>query len=211
MATTNFIGGAKKLLYELFCTEDLTGGIHNQVKCSLVINIFLSITATLGNDLIQDALRYESSLHPPSKVFLRCLASTDLLRWSNWWASCCHPLDICDKVKLEYLPLRKNRKFCYRLPTVRRVVETERNKCGQTACVAVISQVQTSCNLEENIRGPNYRMSYNATMSLWNNLAFAASWYGYKGITQVSVTQRFSGVSVSKSASTKTSQAKQFH
>ena len=40
---------------------------------------FLSITAFLGNALIITALRKESSLHPPSKLLLRSLATvTDL-------------------------------------------------------------------------------------------------------------------------------------
>jgi len=41
-------------------------------------NIFLSITAVLGNILILDALRKVSSLHPLSKLLFRCLAKTDL-------------------------------------------------------------------------------------------------------------------------------------
>ena len=43
------------------------------------VNILLSITATLGNSLILVALHKESSLHPPSKLLYRCLATTDLL------------------------------------------------------------------------------------------------------------------------------------
>ena len=43
--------------------------------CSL--NIFLAITATLGNTLIFIALRKVSSIHPPTKFLLRCLAMTD--------------------------------------------------------------------------------------------------------------------------------------
>ncbi|XP_078356508.1 adenosine receptor A3-like, partial [Oculina patagonica] len=42
------------------------------------INIALSITAILGNALILVALNRESSLNPPSKLFLRCLAFSDL-------------------------------------------------------------------------------------------------------------------------------------
>ena len=42
------------------------------------INVVLSITATLGNALIFAALHKESSLNPPSKLFLRCLAFSDL-------------------------------------------------------------------------------------------------------------------------------------
>ena len=42
------------------------------------LNIFLSITATLGNALILVALHKESSLYPPTKLLFRCLAVTDL-------------------------------------------------------------------------------------------------------------------------------------
>ena len=41
------------------------------------LNIFLAITATLGNTLILIALRKVSSIHPPTKLLLRCLAMTD--------------------------------------------------------------------------------------------------------------------------------------
>ena len=42
------------------------------------VNIFLSITASLGNALILIALHKVSSIHPPTKLFFRCLAVTDL-------------------------------------------------------------------------------------------------------------------------------------
>ena len=42
------------------------------------LNIFLSITASLGNTLILIALRKVSSVHPPTKLLFRCLAVTDL-------------------------------------------------------------------------------------------------------------------------------------
>ena len=42
------------------------------------LNIFLSITALLGNALILVALHKVSSLHPPTKLLFRCLAVTDL-------------------------------------------------------------------------------------------------------------------------------------
>ena len=42
------------------------------------LNIFLSITASLGNSLILIALHKETSLHPPTKLLLRCLTITDL-------------------------------------------------------------------------------------------------------------------------------------
>ena len=42
------------------------------------LNIFLSITATVGNALILIALKNVSSIHPPTKRFFQCLAVTDL-------------------------------------------------------------------------------------------------------------------------------------
>ena len=42
------------------------------------LNIFLSITASLGNALILTALHKVTSIHPPTKLFFRCLAITDL-------------------------------------------------------------------------------------------------------------------------------------
>ena len=41
------------------------------------LNIFLAFTATLGNTLILIALHKVSSIHPPTKCLLRCLAMTD--------------------------------------------------------------------------------------------------------------------------------------
>ena len=42
------------------------------------LNILLSFTASLGNVLILIALHKVSSIHPPTKLFFRCLAVTDL-------------------------------------------------------------------------------------------------------------------------------------
>ena len=42
------------------------------------LNIFLSITASLGNALILIALHKVNSIYPPTKLFFRCLAVTDL-------------------------------------------------------------------------------------------------------------------------------------
>ena len=43
------------------------------------MHILFSVTAFLGNSLILVSLHKESSLHPPSKLLYRCLATTDLL------------------------------------------------------------------------------------------------------------------------------------
>ena len=69
---------SNKSLEDLHCSSELTGKIHNQLIFLSMINSFLSITAFLGNTLILVALHKESSLHPPSKLLLRSLTTTDL-------------------------------------------------------------------------------------------------------------------------------------
>ncbi|XP_078375423.1 adenosine receptor A3-like [Oculina patagonica] len=79
MASPNNSGDWKQKTFEqLVCSANLTAGIHSQLTFISVLNIFLSITAFLGNALILAALRKETSLHPPSKLLLRSLATTDL-------------------------------------------------------------------------------------------------------------------------------------
>ena len=58
------------------CAKGLYG-THQKVVMS-VLNSTLAITAFLGNVLIVVALQKVTSLHPPSKLLLRCLAVTDL-------------------------------------------------------------------------------------------------------------------------------------
>ena len=60
------------------CTAAWASGILEELIYLSAFNIFLSITAVLGNVLILVALRKVSSLHPPSKLLFRCLATTDL-------------------------------------------------------------------------------------------------------------------------------------
>jgi len=70
----NFTGRGKIVL----CSFTWARGIHEQEIYLSAFNIFLSITAVLGNILIIVALRKVSSLHPPSKLLFKCLATTDL-------------------------------------------------------------------------------------------------------------------------------------
>ena len=82
MLTTNFSSGRShtKSYEELLCSPSFVGGFQQQLSiCFLAVNILLSITAFAGNSLILVALHKESSLHPPSKLLYRCLATTDLL------------------------------------------------------------------------------------------------------------------------------------
>ena len=79
MVITNFTGDrSRKTIEELFCSAELTTGLHNQLICRSVLNIFLSIIAFLGNTLILVALHKETTLYPPSKLLYRNLAITDL-------------------------------------------------------------------------------------------------------------------------------------
>ena len=61
---------------QLFCSTGLYG-IHLKIFIS-ALNIPLCVTAFLGNILIIVAIKKTSSLHPPSKLLLSCLAATDL-------------------------------------------------------------------------------------------------------------------------------------
>ena len=66
------------LVERVYCSSEITATIQGQLTFISALNAFLAITAFIGNALILVALRKESSLHPPSKVLLRCLATTDL-------------------------------------------------------------------------------------------------------------------------------------
>ena len=77
----NFTGGGKQteaVSLELLCSFTWARGIHKELIYLSAFNIFLSITAVLGNILVLVALRKVSSIHPPSKLLFRCLATTDL-------------------------------------------------------------------------------------------------------------------------------------
>ena len=82
MPPTNLSSGGSrtKSFHELLCSPSLVGGLQQQLSiCFVAVDILLSITAFFGNSLILASLCKESSLHPPSKLLYRCLATTDLL------------------------------------------------------------------------------------------------------------------------------------
>ena len=79
MAYTNVANGEnQKTFKQLVCSVELSAEIRNLLIFLSVLNIVLSITAFLGNTLILVALHKETSLHPPSKLLYRSLATTDL-------------------------------------------------------------------------------------------------------------------------------------
>ena len=75
----NFTGGRKdtQAVPQLRCSTGWTSGIHGVFMYLSAFNVFLSITAVFGNILILVAPHKVSSLHPPSKLLFRCLATTD--------------------------------------------------------------------------------------------------------------------------------------
>ena len=82
MAETNLTkdGAQTNAIEDFRCSPFLAGGLQPQsIHFSATVYIILSITIFLGNSLILVALHKESSLHPPSKLLYRCLATTDLL------------------------------------------------------------------------------------------------------------------------------------
>ena len=99
MATTNITGRGThtQTFDESLCSPVWLGEFKQQSISLSAVNILLSITATLGNSLILVALHKESSLHPPSKLLYRCLATTDLLvglvtqpTYAAYWMSVVH-------------------------------------------------------------------------------------------------------------------------
>ena len=80
MVIANFTGEEKQTqtVVQLTCSTGWSAGTHQQLIYFATFNIFLSITAVLGNALILVALRKETTLHLPSKLLFRCLATTDL-------------------------------------------------------------------------------------------------------------------------------------
>ena len=99
MATTSITGSetqTKKFDGSL-CSQVWASEFKQQSISFSAVHILLSITATLGNSLILVALHKESSLHPPSKLLYRCLATTDLLVglvtqpiYAAYWMSVVH-------------------------------------------------------------------------------------------------------------------------
>ena len=78
MAVTNFTGDENQgIRLEQYCSKEVFMKLQGELIFLAVVNLFLSITALLGNTLILVALRRESSLSPQSKLLYRNLAITD--------------------------------------------------------------------------------------------------------------------------------------
>ncbi|CAH3174731.1 unnamed protein product, partial [Porites lobata] len=85
------------------CSAVFTAEVQGELIFLSIVNIFLSITAVLGNTLILVALHKETSLNPPSKLLYRSLAVTDFcvgtiaepLHVSYWISVVTGKWDIC--------------------------------------------------------------------------------------------------------------------
>ena len=78
-ALTNFSQGEnQQTVFELSCSAEFVRSLDGEFIFLSAVNIFLSVTAFLGNTLILVALHKETSLNPPSKLLYRNLAITDL-------------------------------------------------------------------------------------------------------------------------------------
>ena len=100
IATSNSTEGGTQteaFFQALPCTPSSVVGLQQKSIYFSAVNIFLSISAFLGNFLILVALNKETSLYLHSKLLYRCLATTDLLvglvsqpLFATYWMSVVH-------------------------------------------------------------------------------------------------------------------------
>ena len=159
MWTTNFSSGRShtKSFEELLCSPSLMGGLQQQLSIFfLAVHILLSITAFAGNFLILVALHKESSLHPPSKLLYRCLATTDLLvglvnhplRALYWMSVFQEHWSLCGYVReAAYI-------------TVYVLFLCIGHKRGQTSRPVVGTEIQANCNFEAHVYYCNYLLGF---------------------------------------------------
>ena len=157
MSTTNFSSGRShtKSFQELLCSPSLVGGLQQQSSiCFLAVLLF--ITAFSGNSLILVALHKESSLHPPSKLLYRCLATTDLLvglvnhplRALYWMSVFQEHWSLCGYVReAAYI-------------TVYVLFLCIGHKRGQTSRPVVGTEIQANCNFEAHVYYCNYLLGF---------------------------------------------------
>ena len=193
MSTANHTEFTERKLKDS-CTEDLTGDLRWHLTFLSVVNIFLAITAILGNTLILVALHHESSLHPPSKLLLRCLATTDL---SVGLIS--QPLSVAFWISI----VVRNWTFC-RLFSILSFMASYLLGSVSLLTLTVISverllalmlglryrQVVTCRRISVTLAFILIVSTMAAMISRWNDLI--TTWYGYIGISLSLATSTFS-------------------
>ena len=141
-----------KTVQELFCSAEFVRGVESELILLSALNIFLSITAFLGNTLILVALHKETSLYPPSKLLYSNLVIIDLcVRIISEPLISCDLLDFCGERKMGYLLLHNTRTTFFSHCFVFSIfINIDCNKLGQTSRLVVGTQMQTGCNFEKN-------------------------------------------------------------
>ena len=147
---TNFTEKESQITIEqLHCS----GKVHGYLILLSVINIFLSITAFLGNTLILTALHKETPLSQLSDKWSLC--------WYYRGTSSCFLLDIWGDRTIGYLFIRLRLSLCHILCSVFFVFgDNNFYTPGQTSCPVARAQIQTSCNFEKNIFNYNIPLGY---------------------------------------------------
>ena len=147
-------------------------------ECFSALNIFLSITASLGNVLILIALRKISSIYPPTKLFFRCLAVTDLvvgLTVQPLYTISIISHNFCnkDERKCSTLHLRSlwsvQRQFVCNI-----CLDVDSNNCGQTFRSVTRTEIQTCRNI--NPSSCSYNLYLVNWYFSWNN-PLVECWY----------------------------------
>ena len=147
-----------------------------------VFNIFLSITASLGNALILVALHKETSLHPPTKLLFRCLAITDLcvgvITQPLYTVFLLSSVTSGISWQVRYYS-DKLLKYCFKLCSVSGIdFITQCNKRGQTPSPVIWTEIQTSCNITTNSH--SYRLLLADRYFTWNGFLlelYYCTWY----------------------------------
>ena len=167
------------------CSEGSLGNLHLQLTFLLVLNIFLAIVTILGNKLILVALHHESSLHPPSKLLLRGLATTDLcvglisqpVCVAFWFSIVVKNWTICRYSRMLRFILG------YLLGSVSLLTLTAISVDRLLALLLRLRyrQVVTLKRIYLILAVIWVISTFAAVISLWNNLI--TTWYGYIGIS----------------------------
>lgn len=136
-------------------------GRLQQLSTSLsALSILFSSTAFFGNFLIFVTLHKESSLHPPSKLFYRCLATTDLLvgllihplSATHWMSSLREKWRICRYTFSAWY------NWLYLMLSI--LNDDDSYKRGQTSRLAVETDLQTSRDFKAHLYCHSHLLGY---------------------------------------------------
>ena len=163
---------------DLSCRPDFTSGLPNgQLTFLLVLNSFLSVTAFLGNALILVALHKKSSLHPPSKLLLRSLATTDLCV-----GLIAEPLDV-----ISWITVAKGQRNIYRYATSVRCT-TANIFCGVSVLTLTAISVDRLLALLLGLRYKQFvtlKRTYVIVITLWVLPALLSAMWFWKPFINV--------------------------